>query len=303
MPLTAHPDRPRVFLSFAGDDRPKAVLLAEQLRARGVDSFVDALGIKLGEDYVLAINRALDESDYYVLLWSRHCDDRPFVDAEWTAAFCRELAGRRAFLFVVRLDDRVPPTLLSTRRYLDAEDDWAVVADQLTAAWKADSSVAATVLPVPVPSAVDGGGPSISLHVRNRALSVAHVLDVPAEATGEELHVLVRTALALPDEETRFGGAVGLRFFYQLKSGDDHIPDEPLARVGITDGATIDIEVRMESFGPDGSFARSTFRRGEATAATPAMVRTLVRSALGHLFPSPPRSRRPRLTPPTGSAG
>ncbi|HEX6346273.1 toll/interleukin-1 receptor domain-containing protein [Umezawaea sp.] len=291
-----------MFLSFAGDDRPKAVLLAEELRARGVDSFVDSLSVGLGEDFVLAVNRALDESDYYVLLWSRHCDDRPFVDAEWTAALCRDLAGRRAFLFVVRLDDRVPPTLLSTRRYLDAYDDWAMVADELTATWRADSSVGAAVLPAPVPPPVAGRGPSISLRVRNRALSVAHVLDVPAASTGGELHDLVRAALALPDEETRFGGAVGLKFFYQLKNGDDPIADGPLALVGVTEGATIDIEVRMESFGPDGSFARSTFRRDGATAGVnPAMVRTLVRSALGHLVPSRPRSRR--LTPPTGSAG
>ena len=285
MPPTAHPDRPRVFLSFAGDDRPKAVLLAEELRARGVDTFVDAQSVRLGEDFVLAINRALDESDYYVLLWSKHCDDRPFVDAEWTAAFCRELAGRKAFLFVVRLDDGVPPTLLATRKYLDARDDWTMVADVLTATWSADLDAAATVHPAPVPSAVDDGRPLISLRIRNRALAVAHVVDVPAESTGRELEDLVRVALALPEEETRFGGTVGMRFHYRLKTGDDPIPDLPLAQVCVTDGSVVDIEVRMETFGPDGTFARSTFRLGGSTAVNPAMIRTLLHSALGHLFP------------------
>ncbi|WP_158839381.1 toll/interleukin-1 receptor domain-containing protein [Saccharothrix deserti] len=287
MPHTA--DRPNVFLSFSGNDRDSARLLAKEFGARGFDAFVDELSIAPGADLLLAINRGIDESDYFVLLWSRHTLDRKWVAAEWTAALARDLDQRRCFLFVVRLDDTPLPTLLAPRKYLDADDDLVAVADALAAVWRRDSGVGTPVLPPPGQSAVSG--PTITVYVRNRALAVAHAVKVPAATTGRSLKNLVRLALALPDQETKFDGAVGIRFGYELLRGEERIPDDMAAVAGLADGDTVDLEVRMESFGPDGTFAKSAFRQDSSGGLPPEMVQRLVRSAFDHLIP---RQRRPR---------
>ncbi|WP_447002760.1 toll/interleukin-1 receptor domain-containing protein [Saccharothrix isguenensis] len=283
MPHTA--DRPHVFLSFSGNDRDSARLLAKELGARGFEAFVDELSIAPGADLLLAINRGIDESDYFVLLWSRHTLDRKWVAAEWTAALARDLDQRRCFLFVVRLDDTPLPTLLAPRKYLDAHGDLVPVADALTGVWRRDSDVGTPVLPPPGVSAANG--PTITVYVRNRALEVAHAVQVPVGTTGRSLKNLVRLALALPEQETKFDGAVGIRFGYELLRGGTPIPDDMAALTDLADGDTVDLEVRVESFGPDGTFAQSRFRtdrtRGRRPEARP-------RAAFDHLIPR----RRPR---------
>ncbi|MGW4115683.1 toll/interleukin-1 receptor domain-containing protein [Actinosynnema sp. NPDC004786] len=281
MPHTAEP--PKVFLSFAGNDRESARLLAKELGARGLTAFVDELSIQPGADLLLTINRAIDESQFFVLLWSKHTVNRKWVAAEWTAALARDLDQRRCFLFVVRLDDTPLPTLLAPRKYLDAGGDLMRVAATLTEVWRGDVAVGTPVLPPPGRPAATG--PTITLYVRNRALAVAHAVDVPAAATGRDLKNAVRLALALPDEETKFDGALGLRFDYGLVRDGTPIPDGPAAVAGLADGDTVDLEVRVESFGPDGTFAKSTYRPGSPGGLPPEMVRTLVDSAFHHLIP------------------
>ncbi|MDQ2881916.1 MAG: TIR domain-containing protein [Actinomycetota bacterium] len=278
---------PRVFLSFAGPDRATAERFREDLRQRDIEAFV----FQQGKNLVLDINQALAQSDYFVLLWSQAAVDRRWVDAEWSAAFARELAQRRSFLFIVRLDMAPLPPLLAPRHYLDAVDsDWGELVNELVASWRGDRAVGEPVLPAPCSTGTtngEGGRRSIVLRVRNRALSVAHVIAVPEESTGQQLERLVRVALALPDVEKKFGGAVGMRFYYQLHGAGGQISGDgaTLAELRIADGDTIDLVVQVESFGPSGSTSAVTYRQGSATRLSPATTRSLVNSAFNHLIP------------------
>lgn len=279
--------RPRVFLSFAGTDR----ITAERLRQGLWERDIEAFSFPPGGNIVLDINRALTQSDYFVLLWSRACVDRPWVDAEWSAAFARELQERRSFLFIMRLDRTLLPSLLAPRQYLDAVDtNWDELVNELAATWSQDLAVGEPVLPAPCSTATKNGveKPSnIIVYVRNRALSVAHVVAVPAGSTGQDLEGLVRSALALPDVEEKFGGTVGMRFHYQLKNAGKLISSDSkkLAESAIVDGATVDLEVQVESFGPTGSSRTITYRQGVSTNLPPAATRALINSAFGHLIP------------------
>ncbi|WP_037269943.1 toll/interleukin-1 receptor domain-containing protein [Kibdelosporangium aridum] len=271
--------RPRVFLSFAGNNRDQARLLAKEFKTRGFDAFVDDDSIPLGRDVVIAINNALSQYDYFVLLWSRHAVDRRWVELEWAAALAREISERRSFVFVVLLDDTDPPLVLSPRRYLTARDGWAKVAKELVGAWQRDQRLDMPVLPAPYPQASEGL-PMIVIHVRNRALKVAHVLPVLAGTTGAELLGMVRSALALPQEEKAFDGIVGMRFTYELRNGDD--PRSPLQ---ITDGALIDLEVCTEWFDGDGPVASRTYRTRPNAGVTPKMAEAALTSTFRHLLP------------------
>lgn len=281
----AHP--PQVFISFAGSDRAVADRLRHDLRKRDIE----VSDFPLGGNLVLDINRELAQSDYFVLLWSQAAVDRKWVDAEWSAAFARELMERRSFLFIVRLDRTPLPLLLAPRQYLDAVgNNWDELVNELVATWLGDRTVGEPVLPAPYPAATENGEGeprNIVLRIRNRALSVAHVIAVPEESTGRQLLSLVRVALALPDAEERFGGAIGMRFYYQLMNTGWLISDDDrrLTELHITDGETVDLVVLVESFGPEGSSPVITYRKGVSTRLSPVTTRSLIGSAFGHLIP------------------
>lgn len=276
--------------------------LCQDLQGYGIDTFVDVLYMAPGTNVVCSISDAIAQSDYCVLLWSHACVDRPWVEAEWSAAFAREIKQRRAFLFTVRLDATPVPSLLAPRQHLDAFDDnWAGAVDELVCFWERDWAMRTGGTPVfPAPfSPFDNAAvrpPTIVLYVRNCDLSVAHVLAVSEKSNGAELESRVRTALALPELVTEFHGQVGLRFSYQLHySGQPIVPSATLAGLGITDHTAIELWVHMQGFGPTGSSSSVIYRlsvlRDEPWSAPrprtlrPAIMRSLLSKALGHLTP------------------
>jgi hypothetical protein len=269
----SHADRPKVFISFAGTDRPKAEQLGRELARRGIEPFVDVVSIVAGDNIVLAIERAITHSDFFVLLWSEHTVRRPWVTHEYTIALGRDLDHEPAFLFVVRLDDTPVPLSLSMRKYLDVAIGWETVADQLTAAWRRDSAIGLRVLPAPEQAPAREG--DIVVYVRNRALSVAHLVRAPKSPTAGQLMDTVRAALRLPDKVTELDGKVGMTFHYRLSA-----EGEPVA-----DGDVVDLEVDLEPWGPAGPLSRYTFRDVGPAGLPPAMIRKLVNAGLGHLRP------------------
>lgn len=293
--------QPQIFLSFAGEDRPVAERLAGDLVAYGVRAFIDAKSIALGQDIVLTINNALEQSDYFVLLWSCNSADRTWVTAEWTAALTRELNEltreineRRSFFFVIRLDHTPMPAILAPRKYLDAFDGWDQVAAKLAGAWNADRAMDLPVLPAPEPLPLPTAVP-IVLYVRNQRLAVLHVLGVSGVAAGSELPRLVAAALRLPPEVSATEYGVVARICYELRFVGRPLLDRPLVEQGITDGSTIDLIMSIEVF--SGGQVRDRWDLRPAGSACPGaatrssesvdhlMMELLVDAALDHLRP------------------
>jgi hypothetical protein len=278
--------RPKVFLSFAGNDRVMAERLADDLELYGVDAFYDARDVALGGNVVLSINRAMAESHYYVLLWSGNCVDRPWVDEEWAAAYAREINEERSFLFIVRLDTTPLPPLLAVRRYLDGIHDWPAVARDLADAWLDDLDTGTPVFPPPDPV------PEIErsilvVKVRNQALVMTHVIGVSPESTGADLLPAIRTTLALPAFEAQLDGALKIQFSYRLLHDGEPVNDEPIVAQGITEGTMLDLEIKVEASGPDGPFGEKVYR--SAADSIPSVsektVRAMVNTAFAHLLP------------------
>jgi hypothetical protein len=275
---------PQVFLSYAGADRAEAEKLDQALRDQGIDPFLDVLRIRPGDNVVLEINRALARSDYFVLLWSATTPGREWVEDEYAAALAleRSMEKKRCFLFVVRLDDSDLPPLLAPRRYLDVRGgDFAAVAHQLAVVWRADLGEEVPVMPVPADRRS-----AVHIYVRNRSLSWAYELSVPNEISVRELDWSIRGTLHLKDEQTAFNGAAGLRFRYQYFLSGAPISDDPAMVVRLPEGATVDVLVWLEPFGPDGALGTPTpYLPGRSGPLSPKATRVLITQAFQHLQP------------------
>ncbi len=277
----------RMMLSFARSDRPAAIRLAGDLSGRGIEPLIDHNGIPEGGNFIDYMGEVLAESDYYVLLWSAAAADRPWARAGWAAALALELelVRQRCFLVVLRLDRTPLPPLLAPRDCLDIFDGWDTAVDRLTAGWARDLAIGAPLFPAPrLPANDDAPRPAV-VYVHNHALAVAHVVVIPQKATGAQLMEMVCSALQLPPVVTRFGGAAGIRFAYELTSTELLLPADPHAPIDIQEGATIQLEVEVTWFGPHGDSPSVKFRREENPDAAPAAFPSLLRKAFGHLTP------------------
>jgi TIR domain len=283
-------NQPQIFVSFAGEDRPTAYRLAADLSARGVRSFIDATSVEAGENIVEAIDKALNQSDFFVLLWSARTVGRSWVTAEWTAALTRGLNERRSFLYVVRLDDTPVPTMLAPHKYLDAFADWDAAVARLARAWNIDRSMGIPVLPTPAQPARPSGADAIEVYVRNRSLSVSHkVPAVPATATGPALLDLISADLKLPDRVSDLDRIVATRTNYLLEFTGRPVTERPLAEQGITDDSTVDLVVSVDLVS-DGKTLSTWALRTEDEPIVPAgltvhEVKAIINGAFSHLRP------------------
>jgi TIR domain-containing protein len=279
---------PRVFLCFAAADHAKAERLGRDLKAHGVDTASHGYQIGPGANILLAADRAMTESDYFVLLWSEAARNQPWIDEQWSAAFARELREQhRRFFFVVRLDETpLQSTILAARPQVDARRDWDAAVAELVATWAHEGALEHPALPAPNPPL---RAPELTVYVRNTSLRVYLKLEhVPADATGRQLQDEIRAELQLPSQVTEFGGAVGLRFSYRfLYGGGEPLPeDKPLASLGLGHRSWVELEVGIEPYGPDGGSASGVFLSDDEPAElSPALLRSLADSAFAHLRP------------------
>ncbi|MFC0529345.1 FxSxx-COOH system tetratricopeptide repeat protein [Phytohabitans kaempferiae] len=123
-----HPERPmRVFVSYAGSDRPWASWAAQVLEAAGYQVELDVWDWAAGDNFVRRMSEALDRADVVLSLWSPayFMPDR-FTEDEWTAAVALRPRGRTR-LVPVRVAEVTPPGLLRPMIYRDVfgldEDD------------------------------------------------------------------------------------------------------------------------------------------------------------------------------------
>jgi CHAT domain-containing protein len=285
--MQARMKRPKVFLSFAGNDRAMAERLAADLLPYNIETFIDVRDVPPGASLLQSVGQAMGASDYCVLLWSHNCACRPWVDLELDMAYSRQLNERRAFLFVVRLDRSELPLLLSVRRYLDAFLDWPAVSRALATHWRCDLATGTPVVPAPA-LASPTPPTTIAVPVRNLALGISHMVGVAPDSSGADLLPTVRAALALPDVVSQLNGTLELRFGYRLLLGDEEVrPDRSLAEQGVVDCTQLDLEIRVQAKGPDGPIGERIYRGpdDELPGVSELSTRSAVFTAFKHLLP------------------
>jgi hypothetical protein len=73
---------PHVFISHASQDIDVVKALAEKLKARGIDVWLDAWQMGTGDNFVSHINTGLDQATAGLIVFSEHAHASPWVKAE-----------------------------------------------------------------------------------------------------------------------------------------------------------------------------------------------------------------------------
>jgi hypothetical protein len=132
---------PRVFIAYAVEDSAHADRLYSELYAAGLNPWMDKQKLLPGQNWHLAIARAIKRSDFFVPCFSQ-------VSARKRGQFPQELriALRTeermplddSFIYPVRLDDCVVPARIQQKyQYVDMFADWQTgVARLATSIWK-----------------------------------------------------------------------------------------------------------------------------------------------------------------------
>jgi hypothetical protein len=107
------------FISYNRNDRDWAEWLAWTLEEAGYTVVFQAWDFLPGENFVLRMEEALNETRKLIAVLSQDYIDATYTKAEWTAAFVRDPTGKERVLLPVRVRKCEPPRLLATIIYAD----------------------------------------------------------------------------------------------------------------------------------------------------------------------------------------
>lgn len=111
--MSSAPSPPRVFLSHGPAGLDLARRLAADLTAKGIYVDLDDWDVRGGTSIPGFMNDALARMTHYILVATGADHDRPWVKAEWHAAFARRIQdGVRFFVVRQKLDYKEVPALL-----------------------------------------------------------------------------------------------------------------------------------------------------------------------------------------------
>ena len=120
----------RVFVSHSSQDKPAVEALAEALRARGIDPWLDKWEIGLSGDFIASINQGLDEADAGIIVFSAASAASPWVKAEASyLTWARVKEGKLLIPVVLGEAPFIPPLLRPLIRHDIADVD--AIADAL----------------------------------------------------------------------------------------------------------------------------------------------------------------------------
>jgi TIR domain len=119
----------QVFISYSQDAKPRARKLSESLETRGVSTWADFKSIRPGQRFLEEIERALDDSQYFLLVVGPKHDIGEWQDREWMGALQRTWDDSKKRIIPVLVDDATPPSFL--RRWVSvrvrpgkSESEW-----------------------------------------------------------------------------------------------------------------------------------------------------------------------------------
>ena len=130
---------PRVFLSYASEDRPLVEQIRDDLALHQYEPWMDNRSLLPGQDWDAAIRVAIQRSDFFLAILSRQSAARPGV-YERETDLVYELWQRKdpnsIRLIPVRLDDCPLPAALTRLHRVDYPTGWPVLVTTIRSEWR-----------------------------------------------------------------------------------------------------------------------------------------------------------------------
>ena len=104
----------KVFISHSSQDHEFVLLLANKLRNDGFDVWLDKWEFKVGNSIVDKINKGIESSSAFIIVFSENSLESNWVKKELSASLMRQLTSRKIKILPVLLDIRasaLPPLL------------------------------------------------------------------------------------------------------------------------------------------------------------------------------------------------
>jgi hypothetical protein len=102
----------QVFISYSRDAKPWAKKLSESLETKGVSTWTDFKSIRPGQRWLEEIQRALDDSQYFLIVVGPKPAIGEWQDREWQGALQRTWDDSKKRIIPVLVDDATPPSFL-----------------------------------------------------------------------------------------------------------------------------------------------------------------------------------------------
>lgn len=112
------------FLSHSSHDKPFIRQLASDLKANGVQVWLDELNIKVGESIPEKISQGLAESDYFLFAASKSSVGSEWVKRELNSALIKEVEKRAVTILPLKLDDATMPAIIADKKYADFSESY-----------------------------------------------------------------------------------------------------------------------------------------------------------------------------------
>ena len=124
-------DSVNVFMSHSSKDKPFVRKLTADLSEHGVEPWLDEYEIKTGQSIISELNKGIGGCDFLLLVASQAALESRWVQEEWKAAYSNQVQNGITKVLPIKKDQCELPPLLSTKKWLDFEENYNEGLNQL----------------------------------------------------------------------------------------------------------------------------------------------------------------------------
>ncbi|SDM69520.1 Formylglycine-generating enzyme, required for sulfatase activity, contains SUMF1/FGE domain [Geodermatophilus siccatus] len=115
---------PSIFISHSNRDAADALRLAEDLKRAGLDVWLDAWEIGVGDRITQSIQRGLAHANFLAVWITKAAVESGWVEREWQSKYRAEIASSSTAVFPLLAEDCELPPLLADKLYADFRKDY-----------------------------------------------------------------------------------------------------------------------------------------------------------------------------------
>lgn len=108
-----------VFISHSSKDKPIIRKLATDLKAEGINVWLDEQRILIGDSISEKIGQGLAESDFFIIAISEHSVQSEWVKKELNNAIVKEIEKRKTVILPIKLSQVEIPALIKDKLFAD----------------------------------------------------------------------------------------------------------------------------------------------------------------------------------------